>query len=115
MSERDAKRKAADAARSLLNDRITVVETLGAVLYEYNTAQEAVTQAQTRAEEIAQRARATFEEARKAGWTAAELRRAGLDVPQPTRPRVTKQRSPGAPTETQTAANTPPVTSTKPN
>jgi predicted nucleic acid-binding protein len=113
MSERDAKRKAADAARSLLTDRIAVVETLGAVLYEYNTAKQAVTQAQTRADEIAQRARATFEQARKAGWTAAELRRAGLDVPQPTRPRATKQHSPATPTPPHPTASTDAPTTTR--
>ena len=112
MSERDAKRKAADAARSLLNDRIAVVEKLGAILYEYHTAQQAVLHAQTHAEDIAQQARATFEEARTAGWTTAELHRAGLDVPQPTRPRSTKRPPAKTPTTPQTPTSTPPATPT---
>jgi hypothetical protein len=42
MSARDAKRKAADAARSLLNDRIAAVEKLGLALDDYHNAQAAV-------------------------------------------------------------------------
>jgi hypothetical protein len=54
MSARDAKRKATDAARSLLNDRITAVEKLSLALHNYHQAQAAVTQAQTRADELAE-------------------------------------------------------------
>jgi hypothetical protein len=89
MSARGAKRKAADAVRSLLNDRIAAVEKLGLALDDYHNAQAAVTQAQTRATELAEHARAAFQEARTAGWTTAELRRAGLTVPQPPRAKST--------------------------
>lgn len=89
MSARDAKRKATDAARSLLNDRITAVEKLSLALHNYHQAQAAVTQAQTRADELAEHARTAFQEARTAGWTPAELRRAGLTAPQPPRAKNT--------------------------
>lgn len=110
MSARDVKRKAADAARSLLTDRITAVEKLGLALHDYHTAQDAVTKAQTHAEQLAKKARTAFQSARTAGWTTAELHRAGLTVPAPPRAKnaTRQQESPPTPKEASTAA-TPPL------
>ncbi|MGH7744979.1 MAG: hypothetical protein ACREQ5_09290 [Candidatus Dormibacteria bacterium] len=108
MSARDVKRKAADAARALLTDRITAVEKLGLALHDYHTAQDAVTKAQTHAEQLAQKARAAFQSARTAGWTATELHRAGLTVPAPPRAKNATRESPPTPKEAATAV-TPPL------
>lgn len=111
MSARDAKRKAADAARSLLTDRITAVEKLGLALHDYHTAQDAVTQAQTHADQLAQQARTAFHDARTAGWTTTELHRAGLTAPPPPRAKnaTRHQESPPTPQDAATAATPPPA------
>jgi len=85
MTAKDAKRKAADAARALLTDRISAVEKLSLALHHYETAQTAVTQAQAHADQLAEFARSAFHDARTAGWTTAELHRAGLTPPPPPR------------------------------
>lgn len=94
MSARDAKRKAADAARTLLTDRITAVEKLSLALHDYHTAQTAVTHAQSRADQLAELARTAFHDARTAGWTTAELHRAGLTPPPPPKAKNTNSAPP---------------------
>jgi len=94
MTAKDAKRKAATAARALLTDRITAVEKLSVALHHYHTAQTAVTQAQTHADQLAELARTAFHNARTAGWTTTELHRAGLTPPPPPK---TKNTNPSPP------------------
>jgi len=94
MSAKDAKRKAATAARALLTDRLTAVEKLSVALHHYHTAQTAVTQAQAHADQLAELARTAFHDARTAGWTTTELHRAGLTPPPPPR---TKNNTPAQP------------------
>ncbi len=79
------KQAAAAAAKTLLADRITLVETLGAALDTHRRAEEAVTTAHTAAETAAQHVRDTYDAAKTGGWTAAELNKAGLRAPAPTR------------------------------
>jgi len=80
-------KQAAAAAKTLLAERIALVETLGAALDNHRRAEQAVTTARAAAATAAQHARDT---AKTGGWTAAELTKAGLRAPAAARTRTTK-------------------------
>ncbi len=84
------KQAAAAAAKTLLADRIALVETLGATLDTHRRAEQAVTTARTTAATAAQQARDAYDAAKTGGWTASELNKASLRAPAPTRTRTTK-------------------------
>ncbi len=86
------KQAAAAAAKTLLADRIALVETLGATLDTHRRAEQAVTTARTAAATAAQHARDAYDAAKTGGWTAAELNKAGLRAP--TRTRTTSTTAP---------------------
>ncbi len=83
-------KQAAAAAKTLLAERIALVETLGAALDTHRRAEQAVTTARTTAATAAQQARDAYDTAKTGGWTAAELTKAGLRAPNPARPRKNK-------------------------
>ncbi len=85
MTATTGKQAAAAAAKTLLADRITLVETLGAALDTHRRAEQAVTTARTTAATAAQHARDAYDAAKTGGWTAAELNKAGLRAPAATR------------------------------
>jgi len=87
-------KQAAAAAKTLLADRIALVETLGAALDTHRRAEEAVTTARTAATTAAQQARDAYDTAKTGGWTAAELTKAGLRAPNPARTRKNKTTKP---------------------
>ena len=89
-------KQAAAAAKTLLAERIALVETLGAALDTHRHAEEAVTTARAAAAAAtaAQQARDAYDAAKTGGWTAAELTKAGLRAPNPARPRTTKSTKP---------------------
>jgi len=90
MSTTTGKQAAAAAAKTLLADRITLVETLGAALDTHRRAEQAVTTARTAAATAAQHARDAYDSAKTGGWTAAELTKAGLRAPASARTRKNK-------------------------
>jgi len=94
MTTNTGKRAAAAAAKTLLADRIALVETLGAALDTHRRAEQAVTTARTAAATAAQQARDAYDTAKTGGWTAAELTKAGLRAPNPARPRKNKNTKP---------------------
>ncbi len=94
MSTNTGKQAAAAAAKTLLADRIALVETLGAALDTHRRAEEAVTTARTAAATAAQHARDAYDTAKTGGWTAAELTKAGLRAPNPARTRKNKNTKP---------------------
>jgi len=94
MTTNTGKRAAAAAAKTLLADRIALVETLGAALDTHRRAEQAVTTARTAAATAAQHARDAYDTAKTGGWTAAELTKAGLRAPNPARPRKNKTTKP---------------------
>ncbi len=94
MTTNTGKQAAAAAAKTLLADRIALVETLGAALDTHRRAEQAVTTARTAAATAAQHARDAYDTAKTGGWTAAELTKAGLRAPNPTRTRATKNTKP---------------------
>jgi len=100
------KQAAAAAAKTLLADRITLVETLGAALDTHRRAEEAVTTAHTAAETAAQHVRDTYDAVKTGGWTAAELNKAGLRAPAPTRTRTRTTKTTTPPHDT-TGSDTP--------
>ncbi len=79
--------KQAAAAKTLLADRIALVETLGAALDTHRRAEESVTTARAAAANAAQQARDAYDAAKAGGWTAAELNKAGLRASTAARPR----------------------------
>jgi len=81
MTATTGKQAAAAAAKTLLADRIALVETLGAALDTHRRAEQAVTTARTTAATAAQHARNAYDAAKTGGWTAAELTKAGLRAP----------------------------------
>ncbi len=81
------KQAAAATAKTLLADRIALVETLGAALDTHRRAEESVTTARAAAANAAQQARDAYDAAKSGGWTAAELNEAGLRAPTASRPR----------------------------
>ncbi len=86
-------KQAAAAAKTLLAERIALVETLGAALDNHRRAEQAVTTARAAAATAAQHARDaydTYDTAKTGGWTAAELTKAGLRAPAAARTRTTK-------------------------
>jgi len=92
MTTNTGKQAAAAAAKTLLADRIALVETLGAALDTHRRAEQAVTTARTAA--AAQHARDAYDTAKTGGWTATELTKAGLRAPNPARPRKNKNTTP---------------------
>jgi len=94
MTATTGKQAAAAAAKTLLADRIALVETLGAALDTHRRAEETVTTARTTAATAAQHARDAYDAAKTGGWTAAELNKAGLRAPAATRTRATKTTTP---------------------
>ena len=94
MTTNTGKRAAAAAAKTLLADRIALVETLGAALDTHRRAEQAVTTARAAAATAAQQARDAYDTAKTGGWTGAELTKAGLRAPNPTRTRATKNTKP---------------------
>ena len=94
MATNTGKQAAAAAAKTLLADRIALVETLGAALDTHRRAEEAVTTARTAAATAAQHARDAYDTAKTGGWTAAELTKAGLRAPRPARTRKNKNTKP---------------------
>jgi len=76
-------KQAAAAAKTLLAERIALVETLGAALDNHRRAEQAAATA-------AQHARDAYDTAKTGGWTAAELTKAGLRAPAAARTRTTK-------------------------
>jgi len=91
MTTNTGKRAAAAAAKTLLADRIALVETLGAALDTHRRAEQAVTTARAAAATAAQQARDAYDTAKTGGWTGAELTKAGLRAPNPARPRKNKE------------------------
>jgi hypothetical protein len=83
-------KQAAAAAKTLLAERIALVETLGAALDNHRRAEQAVTTARAAAATAAQHARDAYDTAKTGGWTAAELTKAGLRAPAAARTRTTK-------------------------
>ncbi len=94
MTTTTGKQAAAAAAKTLLADRIALVETLGAALDTHRRAEEAVTTARAAAATAAQQARDAYDTAKTGGWTAAELTKAGLRAPNPARTRKNKNTKP---------------------
>ncbi len=90
MTATTGKQAAAAAAKTLLAERIALVETLGAALDTHRRAEQAVTTARSAADAAAQHARDAYDAAKTGGWTAAELNKAGLRPPAPARTRATK-------------------------
>ncbi len=105
MTATTGKQAAAAAAKTLLADRIALVETLGAALDTHRRAEQAVTTARTTAATAAQHARDAYDAAKTGGWTAAELNKAGLRAPAPARTRTTKTTTPPQNTGAEAAAN----------
>ncbi len=83
------KATAAKVAKTLLADRIALVETLGAALDTHRQAVDAVTTARTAAADAATKARKAFAAATAGGWTTAQLNNGGLTAPKRTRVRKT--------------------------
>lgn len=75
------RKAAAAAAKTLLAERIALVETLGDALDKHRRAVAAVTTAQAAADALADEAGAAYAAARDGGWTTAELNKAGLCAP----------------------------------
>ncbi len=94
MTTNTGKRAAAAAAKTLLADRIALVETLGAALDTHRRAEQAVTTARDAAATAAQQARDAYDTAKTGGWTAAELTKAGLRAPASARTRKNKNTKP---------------------
>jgi len=110
MSTTTGKQAAAAAAKTLLADRIALVETLGAALDTHRRAEEAVTTARTAAATAAQHARDAYDTAKTGGWTAAELTKAGLRAPHPARTRTrtrTRKNKNTKPSHDTTGSDTP--------
>jgi hypothetical protein len=105
MTATTGRQAAAAAAKTLLADRIALVETLGAALDTHRRAEEAVTTARTAAAAAAQHARDAYDAAKTGGWTAAELTKAGLRAPAAARARTTKTTTPPHDTGAEAAAN----------
>jgi len=89
MTATTGRQAAAAAAKTLLADRIALVETLGAALDTHRRAEQAVTTARFAAATAAQHARDAYDAAKTGGWTAAELNKAGLRAPAAARTRTT--------------------------
>ncbi len=104
MTTNTGKQAAAAAAKTLLADRIALVETLGAALDTHRRTEDAVTTARTAAATAAQHARDAYDTAKTGGWTAAELTKAGLRAPAAARTRAPKTTA--SPHDT-TASDTP--------
>ncbi len=106
MTTTTGKQAAAAAAKTLLAERIALVETLGAALDTHRRAEQAVTTARAAAATAAQQARDAYDAAKTGGWTAAELNKAGLRAPTASRPRNKSTQTPPKTTGSDVPADT---------
>ncbi len=107
MTTTTGKQAAAAAAKTLLAERIALVETLGAALDTHRRAEQAVTTARAAAAATAaQQARDAYDAAKTGGWTAAELNKAGLRAPTASRPRNKSTQTPPKTTGSDVPADT---------
>ncbi len=100
------KSAAAAAAKTLLAERIALVEALGAAVDAHQHALTAVTTAQTAAAEAARQVQAAFDAAKAGGWSASELHHVGLRAPATPRKRHKTTTQPGPTDATDTPVNT---------
>jgi len=100
MTTNTGKQAAAAAAKTLLAERIALVETLGAALDTHRRAEQAVTTARAAAATAAQHVRDAYDTAKTGGWTGAELTKAGLRAPNPTRTRTRTTKNTKPPQQT---------------
>ena len=84
---RSGKAAAAAAAKTLLADRIALVNTLGAALDVHRKQDAAATQARDAEHQGADAARTAYATALAGGWTVKQLNDAGLRPPKATRTR----------------------------
>ncbi len=84
---RSGKAAAAAAAKTLLADRIALVNTLGDALDVHRKQDAAATQARDAAHQAADAARTAYAAALAGGWTAQQLSHAGLRPPKTPRTR----------------------------
>ena len=89
------KSAAAKAAKTLLADRIALVETLGAAIDSHEKAVDAVVTAQQAADTAAASVRDAFAAARAGGWSSTELTKAGFTTPANTRKTRTRKTASG--------------------
>ncbi len=106
MTTTTGKQAAAAAAKTLLAERIALVETLGAALDTHRRAEQAVTTARAAAATAAQQARDAYDAAKTGGWTAAELNKAGLRAPTASRLRNKSTQTPPKTTGSDVPADT---------
>jgi len=85
---RSGKAAAAAAAKTLLADRIALVNTLGDALDVHRKQDAAATQARDAAHQAAEAARTAHASALAGGWTAQQLNDAGLRPPKTPRTRT---------------------------
>jgi len=85
---RSGKAAAAAAAKTLLADRIALVNTLGDALDVHRKQDAAATQARDAAHQAAEAARTAHASALAGGWTAQQLNDAGLRPPKAPRTRT---------------------------
>lgn len=85
---RSGKAAAAAAAKTLLADRIALVNTLGDALDVHRKQDAAATQARDAAHQAADAARTAYAAALAGGWTAQQLSDAGLRPPKAPRTRT---------------------------
>lgn len=102
MTQTTGKAAAKAAAKTLLDDKIALVNALGAAIDVHRGKVQAVTTAQTAEREAAEQARAAYTAAQAGGWTATQLNQAGLRRA-PTR-RTRKTSTAATPTPTDSAA-----------
>jgi len=84
---KSGKAAAAAAAKTLLADRITLVNTLGDALDVHRKQDAAATQARDAEHQAAEAARTAYASALAGGWTAKQLSDAGLRPPKAPRTR----------------------------
>jgi len=84
---RSGKAAAAAAAKTLLVDRIALVNTLGDALDVHRKQDAAATQARDAEHQAAEATRTAYASALAGGWTAKQLSDAGLRPPKTTRTR----------------------------
>jgi len=85
---RSGKAAAAAAAKTLLADRIALVNTLGDALDVHRKQDTAATQARDAEHQAAEAARTAYASALAGGWTAKQLSDAGLRPPKAPRTRT---------------------------
>jgi len=96
---KSGKAAAAAAAKTLLADRIALVNTLGDALDAHRKQDATATQARDAAHQAAEAARTAYASALAGGWTAQQLTDAGLRPPKAPRTRKTRPEHTPAPGE----------------